>query len=63
MAHNMDFNKGLYPGEPGYNEWTDERNEDTWQSYKNDSLHQTNSIEIINNGTLVINRRRELHLH
>tara|TARA_Y100000294_G_scaffold59694_1_gene56504 strand:- start:1407 stop:1853 length:447 start_codon:yes stop_codon:yes gene_type:complete len=21
MAHNMDMNKGLYPDEPGYNEW------------------------------------------
>ena len=47
MAHNMDFNKGLYPGEPGYNEWTGFEKEMKIPGRATKiliSLHQINSI-------------------
>ena len=61
MAHNMDFNKGLYPGEPGYNEWTGFENEMKipGRATKNFDFITPNKFhkKLLDNGTLVISRK------
>ena len=61
MAHNMDFNKGLYPGEPGYNEWTgfEKEMKIPGRATKNFDFITPNKFhkKLLDNGTLVISRK------
>jgi hypothetical protein len=60
MAHNMDFKKGIYPGDPGYKEWTGFEREKgipgrTTKSF--DVIHPNKfHKKLLENGSLRINR-------
>jgi len=60
MAYNMDFKKGIYPGEPGYREWTGFEKETkipgrttkTFEVIHPNKFHK----KLLDNGTLNISR-------